>query len=262
MTQTPQMSPGRPGPYTPQTPPAQGAPYTPQTPPAQGARSAPHIPPARALYAPQPSLPPGAAPHAQAAPGPYGPAPQGAAPSPRPDRRPTTRGAAVNGTLSGLVLLAATLTTGLMAGLYFAFSVAVMPGLGRSGDRTLVEAMQRINVAILNGWFTLAFGGALVLGIVAAVLHRGGEGRPALPWIIAGVALYALSLLITMGFSVPLNNTLADAGAPGRIHDIAAVRAHFESAWIHWNIARTLASTAALGCLAWAMRAAAGAGRA
>ncbi|MFI0899185.1 DUF1772 domain-containing protein [Streptomyces sp. NPDC020983] len=168
----------------------------------------------------------------------------------------------MNGTLSGLVLLAATLTTGLMAGLYFAFSVAVMPGLGRSGDRTLVEAMQRINVAILNGWFTLAFGGALVLGIAAAVLHRGGTGRPALPWIVAGVVLYALSLLITMGFSVPLNNRLADAGTPGRIHDLAAVRARFESAWIHWNIARTLVSTAALGCLAWAMRVAAGAGRA
>lgn len=168
----------------------------------------------------------------------------------------------MHGDLRSLVLLAATLATGLMAGLYFAFSVAVMPGLGRAGDRTLVEAMQRINVAILNGWFTLAFGGALVLGVAAAVLHRGGAGRPALPWIIAGVALYAVSLLVTMGFSVPLNDRLADAGDPGRIHDVAAARAHFESAWVHWNAARTLACTAALGCLAWAMRVAAGTGRA
>lgn len=163
--------------------------------------------------------------------------------------------------LRSLVLLAATLTTGLMAGLYFAFSVAVMPGLAKAGDRTLVDAMQRINVAILNGWFTLAFGGALVLGVAAAVLHRSGEGRPALGWIIAGTALYAVSLLITMACNVPLNDRLADAGAPSRIHDVAAVRARFESAWVHWNVARTLASTAALGCLAWAMRVAAGAGR-
>lgn len=163
--------------------------------------------------------------------------------------------------LRSLVLLAATLTTGLMAGLYFAFSVAVMPGLAKAGDRTLVDAMQRINVAILNGWFTLAFGGALVLGVAAAVLHRSGEGRPALGWIIAGTALYAVSLLITMACNVPLNARLADAGAPSRIHDVAAVRARFESAWVHWNVARTLASTAALGCLAWAMRVAAGAGR-
>ncbi|MGW5353299.1 anthrone oxygenase family protein [Streptomyces sp. NPDC004031] len=235
---------------------------TPQTPPARPAPYAPRTPAAPALFGPPQSPGPGPQGGAPAA-GPWGVAPGPTPrPVPRPDPRPTTRGAAVNGTLSGLVLLAATLTTGLMAGLYFAFSVAVMPGLGRSGDRALVEAMQRINVAILNGWFTLAFGGALVLGIVAAVLHRGGPGRPALPWIVAGVALYALSLLITMGCSVPLNNKLADAGAPGHIHDIAAVRARFESAWIHWNIARTLVSTAALGCLAWAMRVAAGAGRA
>ncbi|CAG6396228.1 Uncharacterized membrane protein [Actinacidiphila cocklensis] len=167
----------------------------------------------------------------------------------------------MNGDLRSLVLLAATLVTGLMAGLYFAFSVAVMPGLARAGDRTFIETMQRVNVAILNGWFTLAFGGALVLGVVAAVLHRGGEGRPALPWIIAGVALYAASLVITMGFNVPLNNRLAGAGAPGRIHDPAAVRAQFESAWVHWNIARTLVTTGALGCLAWAVRVAGSTGR-
>lgn len=160
-----------------------------------------------------------------------------------------------------LVLLSATLATGLMAGLYFAFSVAVMPALARTGDRTFIETMQRVNVAILNGWFTLAFGGALVLGVVAAVMHR-GEGRSALPWIIAGVVLYAASLVITVGCSVPLNDRLADAGAPARIHDPAAVRAQFESAWVHWNIARTLVTIGALGCLAWAMRAAATAGRA
>lgn len=168
----------------------------------------------------------------------------------------------MNGTIGGVALLAATVLTGLMAGIYFAFSVAVMPGLGQSDDRTFVEAMQRINVAIQNGWFGLAFGGALVLGLVAAFLHRHGEGRPALAWIIAGVVLYAVSLLITMGLNVPLNNRLAGAGAPGRIHDLAAVRARFESTWVHWNVARTLATTASLACLAWAIRVAGSAGRA
>lgn len=167
----------------------------------------------------------------------------------------------MNGDLRSLVLLAATLTTGLTAGIYFAFSVAVMPGLAKASDRTFIETMQRINVAILNGWFTLAFGGALVLGVVAAVLHRGGESRPALPWIIAGVVLYVASLVVTMGFNVPLNNRLADAGDPSRIHDPAAVRAQFESAWVHWNIVRTLVATGALGCLAWAMRVAGSTGR-
>lgn len=168
----------------------------------------------------------------------------------------------MNGDIRSIVLLAATVTTGLMAGLYFAFSCAVMPGLKQSDDRTFVEAMQRINVAILNGWFGLAFGGALVLGAIAAALHWRGEGRPALPWIIAGVALYAASLVITTALNVPLNDRLAAAGEPGGIRDLAAVRAHFESTWVHWNIARTLVCTAGLGCLAWAMRVARATGRA
>lgn len=160
----------------------------------------------------------------------------------------------MNGDPRTFVLFAATVLTGLMAGLYFAFCVAVMPGLGRADDRTFVETMQRVNVAILNGWFSLAFGGALVLGAVAAVMHRHGAGRPALPWIVAGVVLYGLSLVITMGLNVPLNDQLAAAGDPHRIHDLAAVRDRFESAWIRWNIARTLVTTASLGCLAWALR--------
>src|SRR5689334_9417926 len=163
--------------------------------------------------------------------------------------------AAMSGDIRTFVLLAATLTTGLMAGLYFAFSVAVMPGLGKADDRTFIEGVQRINVAILNGWFSLAFGGALVLGGIAVALHWRGEGRPALPWIIAGVVLYTASLLITMGLNVPLNDQLANAGNPAKIHDPAAVRAQFESAWLHWNTARVLTSTAALGCLSWALRA-------
>ncbi|MFF9646221.1 anthrone oxygenase family protein [Kitasatospora aureofaciens] len=168
----------------------------------------------------------------------------------------------MNGDIRGIVLLAATVLTGVMAGTYFAFSVAVMPGLGQSDDRTFVEAMQRINVAIQNGWFGLAFGGALVLGLVAAFQHRHGEDRPALAWIVAGVVFYVISLLITMGFSVPLNNQLAEAGSPGRIHDLAAVRARFEATWVHWNVARTLVTTASLVCLVWAIRVARGVGRA
>ena len=144
------------------------------------------------------------------------------------------------------VLLAATLATGLMAGLFAAFSYAVLPGLGRAGDAVFVESVQRINVAILNGWFGLCFGGALVCSAVAAVLLRGG---PALPWVLAGLLLYAATLAITFTVSVPLNDRLAAAGAA----DPAAARAAFETAWVRWNVLRSVLSLAAFGCLAWAL---------
>lgn len=40
------------------------------------------------------------------------------------------------------VLAAATVATGLVAGVYYAFACSVMLGLGASGDRTFIEAMQ------------------------------------------------------------------------------------------------------------------------
>jgi uncharacterized membrane protein len=153
----------------------------------------------------------------------------------------------------GATLIGATLATGLVAGLLYSFTIAVMPALRRSSDRTFVETMQRINVAILNGWFALAFGGALVLTILAGVLHVSAGTRSVLPWIVAGAVLYLTVLVITMRANVPLNDQLDAAGPPDRIPDLAAVRSGFEDAWVRWNVARTLTCTAAFGCLSWAL---------
>jgi uncharacterized membrane protein len=153
----------------------------------------------------------------------------------------------------GASLVAATMTMGLMAGLYYAYACSVMLGLGRADDRTFVDGMQRINVAILNGWFFLSFFGALVLTALAAVLHLGADWRSVLPWIVAGFVLYVVTLVITMGVNVPLNNTLATAGDPDRIADLGAVRDRFEASWVRWNLVRGAACTIAFGCLAWAL---------
>ena len=150
-------------------------------------------------------------------------------------------------------LVAATLTAGLMAGLFAAFSYAVMPGLGKASDLAFVDGMQRINVAILNGWFGLCFGGALLFPVLAAVLHAAAARRSVLPWIVAGAALYLLVLVVTFALNVPLNDRLNAAGDPARIPDLHAVREQFEAAWVRWNVVRTLACTAAFGCLAWAL---------
>ena len=119
--------------------------------------------------------------------------------------------------------------------------------------------MQRINVAILNGWFLLCFLGGVAFTVLARVLGvrafpAGTPVRAAVPWIVAGLALYAAALLITFVVNVPLNNALAAAGPPDAIGDVAAARAAFEVRWVTFNIARTVATTAAVGCLAWALR--------
>jgi uncharacterized membrane protein len=154
----------------------------------------------------------------------------------------------------GGVLGAATVAMGLIAGVFYTFATAVILGLGESSDRTFVEAMQNINVEIENPVFFLSFLGAPVLAAVALVQEWRGGRSPAFPWIVAGLAVYVVgAFLVTLGANLPLNDELADAGAPDRIADPAAVREDFEDPWIAWNIVRTVASTAALACLARAL---------
>ncbi|WP_157249447.1 DUF1772 domain-containing protein [Nonomuraea typhae] len=155
--------------------------------------------------------------------------------------------------LSTLSLILSTLSAGLMAGLFAAFAYAVMPGLKQSSSRTLVEAMQRINVAILNPVFMSAFMGGLLFMLAAVILHWRADLRPVLPWVIAGFLLYLVMFFVTAGVNVPLNDQLAKAGAPGEIADLGAVRAAFEDKWVAWNVVRAVAATGSFGCFIWAL---------
>ncbi|MFB7054720.1 anthrone oxygenase family protein [Streptomyces vinaceus] len=151
------------------------------------------------------------------------------------------------------VLIAATVLVGLTAGLFFAFDVSVMPALRRSDDRTLIQVMQRVNVAIVNGLFLTAFLGSLLLTALALVLHLASGAGSVAPPLIAALVAYVLQLVVTGRVNIPLNNALDRAGPVERIADPAAVRRAFESRWAAANRWRTLLCTVALGCLAWAL---------
>jgi uncharacterized membrane protein len=154
----------------------------------------------------------------------------------------------------GVTLIAATLTMGLMAGVFGLYAHTIMPGLGRANDRTFVGAFQSIDKAIINPLFLGTFLGALVLTGLAVALHLGEDGRSVLPFTAAALVLYLAIFVVTLAVNVPLNDGLKAAGDPDRIADLAAVRERFDEArWVRWNIARAVASTAAFGCLAWAL---------
>ncbi|MFD3806967.1 DUF1772 domain-containing protein [Streptomyces sp. NPDC058619] len=150
-------------------------------------------------------------------------------------------------------LIAATVSMGLVSGLFYGFSVSVMPGLKRTDDRTVIEVMQRINVAILNGWFVLGYIGAFLFTALALALHIPSDGREVLPPLIAALVCYVVSMGVTNKVNIPLNNALEKAGPVARIGDPAAVRRAFEGPWARANVWRTLLCTAAVGFLAWAL---------
>jgi uncharacterized membrane protein len=152
-----------------------------------------------------------------------------------------------------IVLGAAVIAMGLLAGLFYAFDVAVMPALTAADDRTLVDAMQQMIDKIENPAFFLTFLGAPALAAVALFQARRSGSAKTAGWIVAGLALYTVTVVVTFAFHFPLNNELKEAGDPARIENLAAVRDDFVTPWIAWNIVRTLASTAAFGSLAWAL---------
>lgn len=160
-------------------------------------------------------------------------------------------------TIPTVVLIVGVVLNALIAGLYFAFTTAVMPGLARTDDRTYVVAMQRINAAILNPRFLAVFLGALVLPVAAVLMHLGDGSRERLPWIIAGAVLYGVTLIITGGFNVPLNNRLA-AAASVTDQSAADIRAAFHGRWTRLNMARMLLCLAAVTVLAVALSTPAG----
>jgi len=151
-------------------------------------------------------------------------------------------------TVYAVVPVAAAVLTGLFAGLFFGFSIAVMPGLGRAGDRAMIESMQGINIAILNPLFAAVFIGAPVGALASVVLHSSVAEAAAAAWSGAALACLVAALGITFGVNVPRNTILEEAGPAERIADPAAVRGSFEPVWVRWNHLRSLASAVALVC--------------
>ena len=153
-----------------------------------------------------------------------------------------------------VMLMLATLTVGLMAGIFAAFSLSIMRGLARTSDATFVEVMRRINVEIVNPWFVFCFLGGAVFTLLSLFFTvrspAGAPGRDAVGWIIAGFVLYGLSLGVTFLVNMPLNGALAVADPA----DPAAARRPFEKRWVQFNAVRTLTAIASFVCLAWALR--------
>jgi uncharacterized membrane protein len=138
---------------------------------------------------------------------------------------------------------AAVIGSGLMAGLFFIFSVCIMQALSRLPPEGGIAAMNAINDVILNPLFLGAFMGTalLSLGLIAVALIWGGQGSYLLA---AGGLVYLVgTLAVTMVFNVPLNDALAAASGQAAV-DLWLER--YLTDWVWWNHVRTFASTGAL----------------
>jgi uncharacterized membrane protein len=146
----------------------------------------------------------------------------------------------LDGVLFALTLAAA-LGSGLIAGVFFAFSSFVMKALARLPAAHGIAAMQQINVTVINPWFMAAFVGTAALGLILAVLAladwQGSRSR----WLVAGALLHVVGTFgVTMVFNVPRNDALAAADPASETG--AALWAGYVPGWTLWNTVRTVAA--------------------
>jgi uncharacterized membrane protein len=116
-----------------------------------------------------------------------------------------------------------------IGGVFFVFSVAIMPALARLAPEHGAAVMQAINVVIVRSLFMVVAVGTLLACVAAAVFDPTA-------WI--GTVLYLLGAVgVTAAFNVPLNNRLATADAD--------YWAEYARRWTPWNHLRMVTCIAA-----------------
>lgn len=133
---------------------------------------------------------------------------------------------------------------GLMAGVFFAFSVFVMSGLARLPASQGMAAMQSINITVINPVFMSVFMGTALSCLVLAVTSLLRWSQPGAALLLVGGLLYVVGTFgVTAAFNVPLNDALAGA-KPGSAEG-ARLWSNYLTVWVLWNHVRTLAALGA-----------------
>ena len=143
-----------------------------------------------------------------------------------------------------IATFAAAIGCGLVAGIFYAFSSFVMGALGKIPPEQGINAMQSINVIVLNRSFFLAFFGTAALCVALLAGAWLWWSAPAGKLLLLASAIYLAGTIgVTMVFNVPLNDALAaQPAAP----EAAILWAHYLERWTAWNTVRTAAPTASM----------------
>ncbi|MEX0288766.1 MAG: DUF1772 domain-containing protein [Flavobacteriaceae bacterium] len=143
--------------------------------------------------------------------------------------------------IKSLVLLVTVMLTGLSAGLFYAWSVSVIPGTQKVVDAVYLQTMQQINRAILNPAFFLVYFGALVF-LFASSFSFYGTNRAIFWMLLAAATMYLIGTVGVTGLgNVPLNNQLEKLDLSKiNSEEMGAFRRYYESKWNRLHLIRTV----------------------
>ena len=143
--------------------------------------------------------------------------------------------------LKSLTLFGSGILTGLSAGLFYAWSVSVIPGTSKVADATYLETMQSINRAILNPAFFLIFFGSIILLGFASINQFSTDKLTF--WILLSASIFYLfgTIGVTGLGNVPLNNQLEILSLEALATDqLKEFRTFYETSWNRLHLIRTV----------------------
>lgn len=147
--------------------------------------------------------------------------------------------------LETYMLAIAAVLTGLMAGIFFTWSNAVKPGIGKLSDIEYLSAFQSMNRVILNPSFKALFMAAIIATIILPFLYR-NQFPNTLFWLLCTSFLfYWIGVFaITVIGNIPLNEVLDNSNLYMlSTNEIKILRTSIEAKWNNYNLIRCVSSS-------------------
>lgn len=144
--------------------------------------------------------------------------------------------------MNNIFLIITTLASGLIAGLFYAWSISVTPGLAKVGDENFLHAFQAMNRAIINPLFLICFMGlAILLPLLSYLSYNSID----FVYVLAASILYLVGVMaVTFLGNIPLNDKLESLKIDSMTDEqMSTFRKNFENRWNSLNNVRTISSS-------------------
>ena len=143
-----------------------------------------------------------------------------------------------------IILAQAILFTGLMAGIFFTWSNAVKPGIGKLSDLEYLRAFQSMNRVILNNTFKIIFSGAIITtGLLPIFYFNLYPNNIFLVFLSAFIIYWVGAFGVTIFGNIPLNELFDRTSLESiSFEELKTLRTSIEVKWNNFNLIRSISS--------------------
>ena len=143
-----------------------------------------------------------------------------------------------------IILVTSIFLTGLMAGIFFTWSNAVKPGIGKLNDIDYLSALQSMNRVILNSLFLIVFIGTIISVALVPVFHFHFYPKNIFWLLILIVIIYWVGVFsVTVFGNIPLNEILDKRNlSVMNPNDLSLLRDSIANRWNNFNLIRSISS--------------------